>query len=68
VANFGAECRGMTRSGSQSLHAIFEGSPSEDDSASSEGESSGSPLLRACNTMITTTDRATMDHYVNNPP
>jgi hypothetical protein len=52
VANFGAKCGGMTRSGSPSLHAILEEPPSQDDSALSEGESSNSPLLRACNMMI----------------
>jgi hypothetical protein len=41
------------------LHAILEESPSEDDSASSEGESSGSPLLRVCNTMIPITPLTT---------
>jgi hypothetical protein len=43
---------GMTSSQSPSLHAILEELPSEDDSASSEGESYGSPLLRACSTVI----------------
>jgi hypothetical protein len=36
--------RGMARSGSPSLHAILEESPSEDDLASSEGESVGFPI------------------------
>jgi hypothetical protein len=49
----------MTRSGSPSMHAILEELPSEGDSASSEGESFGSPLLRACNTMIPATPIAT---------
>jgi hypothetical protein len=44
----------MAHSGSPSLHAILEESPSEDDSASSEGESSGLPLPRACNTVMST--------------
>jgi hypothetical protein len=52
--------RGMTRSGLPSLHAMVEESPSEDDSASSEGESSGFPILRTYNVVtsaipITTT-------------
>jgi hypothetical protein len=51
-AGFGAQFEGMTRSESPSLHAILEKSPSEDDLASSEGESYGSPLLRACNMVI----------------
>jgi hypothetical protein len=55
VANFNAECGGMTHCGSLSLHAILEELPSEGDSSLSEGESSDSPLLRACNTMIPAT-------------
>jgi hypothetical protein len=47
--------RGMTRSGSPSLHAILEESRSEDDSVLSEGESSGSPVPRACNTVMSAT-------------
>jgi hypothetical protein len=47
-----AVVRGMARSGSPSLHAILKESPSEDDSTSSKGESSGFPLWRACNAMI----------------
>jgi hypothetical protein len=50
----------MTRSGSSSLHAILKESPGEDDSNSSEGEGSGSPLLRVCNTMIADTPLTTM--------
>jgi hypothetical protein len=46
---------GMTHSRSPSLHAILEESPSEDDLASSEGESSGSPLLMIPITPLTTT-------------
>jgi hypothetical protein len=49
----------MTCSGSPSLHAILEESPSEGDLASSDGESSGFPLLRARNTMIPATPLAT---------
>jgi hypothetical protein len=47
----------MTRSGSASLYAILEESPSEDDSVSSEGEGegSGSPLLRACSAVVSAT-------------
>jgi hypothetical protein len=45
----GAVVRGMARSGSLSLHAILEESPNVDDSHSSEGESSGFPIPRACN-------------------
>jgi hypothetical protein len=48
----GATVRVMAYSGSPSLHAILEESPSDDDSVSSEGESSGSPLPRACNVVI----------------
>jgi hypothetical protein len=50
----------MTHSGSPSLHAILKESPSEDDLASSEGESSGSPVPRACNTVISAIPIATM--------
>jgi hypothetical protein len=39
----------MARSGSPSLHAILEESPSEDDSTSSDGESSGFPIPWECN-------------------
>jgi hypothetical protein len=45
----GIVVRSMARSGSPSLHAILEESPSEDDSASSEGESSGFHVPRVCN-------------------
>jgi hypothetical protein len=41
------------------LHAILEESPSEDDLASNEEESSGYPLLRVCNTMIPVTPLTT---------
>jgi hypothetical protein len=50
----------MTYSGLPSLHAILEELPSEDDSASSEGESSSSPLPRACNTMTSAVPITTM--------
>jgi hypothetical protein len=43
---------GMAHSGSPSLHAILEESPSEDDSTSSEGESFGSPIPMVC-TVVT---------------
>jgi hypothetical protein len=46
--------KGMSYSGSPSLHAILEESPSGDDSASSEGESSSFPLQRACSVVIST--------------
>jgi hypothetical protein len=49
----------MTYSGSPSLHAILKESPSEGDSTSSEGESSGFPLPRARNTMIPATPLTT---------
>jgi hypothetical protein len=49
---FDAVVRGMSCIGPQSLHGILEESPSEDDSESSEGESSGFPLQRACNAVI----------------
>jgi hypothetical protein len=58
-ANSGAIAEGMTHSGSLSLHAILKELPSEDDSASSEGESSGFPLLRACNIVISVIPIAT---------
>jgi hypothetical protein len=50
----------MDHSGSPSLHAILEESPSEDDLVSSEGESYGSPLLRACNTVLSAIRIVTM--------
>jgi hypothetical protein len=56
----GAVVWGMTRSGLPSLNAILEESPSEDDSVSSEGECSGSPLLRACNMVTFTIPIVTM--------
>jgi hypothetical protein len=43
---------GMTHSELPSWHAIIEESPSEDDSALSEGESYCSLLLRACRIVI----------------
>jgi hypothetical protein len=46
---------GMARSGSPSLHAILEESPSGDNSASSEGESSGFPIPMACNVVTSAT-------------
>jgi hypothetical protein len=41
------------------MHAILEESSNENDSTSSQGESSGSPLLRVCNTMIPSTPLTT---------
>jgi hypothetical protein len=52
--------RGMTHNGAPLQHAILEESPSKDDLASSEGERSGSPLLRTCNTVIFAVPIATM--------
>jgi hypothetical protein len=52
-------CRVMSHSGSSSLHAILEESPSKDNSDSSEGESSGFPLQRACSVVIPTIPIAT---------
>jgi hypothetical protein len=52
--------RGMACSGSPLLHAILEVSPRGDDSVSSEGESFGSPLPRACNTVMYAVPIATM--------
>jgi hypothetical protein len=52
--NSDAVVRGMAHSASPSLHAILYESPSTDDLASSEGESSGSPLMRVCNTVMST--------------
>jgi hypothetical protein len=39
----------MVHNGSPSLHAILEESPSEDDSTSSDGRSSGFPIPHDCN-------------------
>jgi hypothetical protein len=50
----GVVVEGMACSGSPSLHAILEESPNEDDSASSEGKSSGYPLPKVCNAVIST--------------
>jgi hypothetical protein len=50
----------MTHSGSPSLYTILEESPSEDDSALSEGERSGSPLPRVCNTVMSVVPITTM--------
>jgi hypothetical protein len=49
----------MTHSRSPSLHAILEESSSDGDSTLSEGESLGSPLSRAYNTMIPATPLTT---------
>jgi hypothetical protein len=46
---------GMSRSGSPSLHAILEESPSGDDSTSSEGESNSSAIPTACNVVTSIT-------------
>jgi hypothetical protein len=51
---------GMTHNRLPSLHAILKESPNDNDSASSEGESSGSPLPRACNTVTYVVPVATM--------
>jgi hypothetical protein len=58
--DFDAVVWGMAHSGPLSLHAILEESSNEDDSASSEGESSGLPVPRACNAVISTVPIATM--------
>jgi hypothetical protein len=50
----------MSRSGSPSVDAILEESPSEDDSESTEGESSVFPLQRACSTVIPAVPTVTM--------
>jgi hypothetical protein len=50
----------MSSNGSPSLLTILEKSPSKDDSDSSEGESSGSPLMRVCNMMIPVIPLTTM--------
>jgi hypothetical protein len=50
--DLGVVVGGMVHSGSPSLHTILEESPSEDDSASSDGRSSSFPIPRACN-MVT---------------
>jgi hypothetical protein len=50
----------MARSGSPSLHAILEESLSEDDLASSKGESFGFFVLRACNMVTSAIPIATM--------
>jgi hypothetical protein len=49
---------GMDRSKSPSLHAILEESPSEDDSASSDGECSGFPIPWEC-IVVTSATRIT---------
>jgi hypothetical protein len=49
----------MARSGLPSLHAILEESPSEDDLASNEGESSDFPIPRACNVVTSAMPIAT---------
>jgi hypothetical protein len=51
---------GTAHSGSPSLLAILEKSPSKDNLASSEGESSGFPVPRACNAVISTVPIVTM--------
>jgi hypothetical protein len=51
---------GMACSGSQSLHAILKESPNEDDSTSSEGESSDSPIPTPCNVVTSTNPITTM--------
>jgi hypothetical protein len=56
----GAIVGGMARSGSLSLHAILEESPSEDDSTSSNGGSSEFPVPQACNRVNSTIPIATM--------
>jgi hypothetical protein len=50
--DLGTVVGGMVRSGSPSLHGILEESPSEDDSTSSDGGSSDSPIPQVCN-MVT---------------
>jgi hypothetical protein len=50
---------GMARSGSPSLHAIHEKSPSKDDSALSDGESSGFPIPWECNVVTSAIPIAT---------
>jgi hypothetical protein len=50
----------MAHTWSPSLPAIIEESPSEDDSASSVGESASSPLPRVCNTVISIVPIVTM--------
>jgi hypothetical protein len=48
-SDLGAVFMGMAHSGSPSLHAILEESPSEGDSASNDGESSDFPIPQECN-------------------
>jgi hypothetical protein len=50
-----AMVEGMAHNRSPSLHVILEESPSEDDLASSEGESSDSPIPMACNMVTSAT-------------
>jgi hypothetical protein len=57
---------GMTHDDSPSLHIILEESPSEDDSALSEGESYGSPFLRTCSMVIPVRAR-TLHHRWRQP-
>jgi hypothetical protein len=58
---------GMVCSGSPSLHPILEESPSEDDSASSDGGSSGFPIPRVCNMVTTAIPIATMPPLEETP-
>jgi hypothetical protein len=51
---------GMANSGSPSLHAILEESPSEDDSALRDGESSGFPIPWECNAVTSVIAIVTM--------
>jgi hypothetical protein len=55
----GAIFVGIARSESPSLHAILEELPSEDNSASSDGESSGFPIPRECNAVTSVIPIAT---------
>jgi hypothetical protein len=57
----------MARSGSPSLYAILEESPSEDDSALREGESSGFPIPRKCNMMTSAIPIVTMPPLEETP-
>jgi hypothetical protein len=58
---------GMACSRSPSLHAILKKSPSEDDSARSEGESSGFPIPMVCNVVTSATPIATTPPLEDTP-
>jgi hypothetical protein len=62
-----AVVEGMAHNGSPSLHAILKEWPSEDDSASSEGESFCFPIPWACNVVTSAVPIVTMPSPVETP-